>query len=263
MTNFWLFLVGLLSVTEVMAWTNGRVSGDVEMSGTIQLESPSNPWEVLMGEGLSTVNISVPKGQATASIVLQENTPLLGIRTRGDNTTTFSGAKGITPQISYRDLINSSKYPPGRLPFAVKVTNSSGDIEIGTLNFSLRAGAEVSSFSPAPELSNGLRFSAFATKVGDAFYGGIARSRTEADPNVRTMIGARFPNYILNFNPQGLILAKTARSISFNNPERTYSAYYGAGLGKGDVVTLKFNDNYKLTDEDSWRARISVTVTYV
>lgn len=259
-----LLLVIPLFSADVLAWTQGDMSGNIDIGGIINPAGSSNPWEVLLGPGVSALEFSVNKYASDASIVLQQNYPVLGIRTRMGKNETFKGTVmgGISPQISYTGLVTTEDYKRGILPFSLPVLRPDGS-EIGLLRFHLLAVAEVSRLVSAPEQNSGLRFSVFATQPGEAFYGGIARNSSEAISYPMTLMSARFPEYVEKYNRQGMIASPLHRTVKFDNPDMTYSGFYGAGLLKGSVATLNLKEGYSLMESEKWSAKMSVTVAYI
>ncbi|HFW1339127.1 TPA: hypothetical protein ACIAY5_000910 [Salmonella enterica subsp. enterica serovar Virchow] len=260
-----LMLVGMLLSTQAQAWVQGGTGGEVDLGGTIDPAEPGSPWEVSTGKNISSLEFTVNQNASVASVVLQQNYPVLGIRTRLGKDTTFKGnaAGGISPQITYTGLVTVERYNRGRLPFSLPVTSPDGARKIGVLEFQLLAAAEVSRFAPAPELNNGLRFSVFASQPGEAFFGGIARNSGEVMNSVVAVIGARFPEYIEKYNPQGMIASSRSNAVTFTNPDRTYSGFYGAGLMNGDKVIMRLNEGYQPNAAEQWKAQLGITIKYL
>lgn len=258
-----LILGGMLLGTQALAWTQGGTGGDVDLGGTIDPTGPVNPWEVKMGTGFNDLNIVLSPGHTQASILLQKDYPVLGIRTRtGDGTFPGTEAGGIAPQITYSGLVAKDAFSRGWLPLELNVTSKAGDRQLGVLKLRLLAGAEISYRGTSTD--SGQRFSVFATQAGDAFYGGIARNTSEAILSPARVIGARFAEYINNYNTQGVlyILGKSNRT-DFKNSALTYSAFYGAGLVSGDEMIMQLNAPFQPDTVNNWKAQLTVTIKYI
>ncbi|WP_218071427.1 hypothetical protein [Escherichia coli] len=75
---------------------------------------------------------SVQRGRKQVSIAVNKAIPVLGIRNA--EAVMFQGAAGITPQIDYHGVIDTSKFSSGVAPLTLELKNADDDSVIGMHN---------------------------------------------------------------------------------------------------------------------------------
>lgn len=255
-------ILALLCTGESLAWVPGGTGGNVDIGGTITPSGPKNPWEVQVGDAIGGLDMTLPTGGTLVRYRLKQTLPVLGIRTTTGLDETFNGetAGGIAPQITFSGLLPSPR-EKGRLPLALDVTSATDSTRyFGELRFQLLTGAEVSQRNP--DTGEGRRYSVFAGTVGEAFYGGLARTPNEAVDDALIQVGDIFPVYRSRYNPQNLASTGLKQSVEFRNAKLRYSGFYGAGLTRGDELTLRMEEGFSPVQSESWKASLKVTVAY-
>lgn len=255
-------LSALLCAGDSRAWVPGGTGGNVNMGGTITPSGPKNPWEVQVGDTIDGLDMTLPTSGTVVRYQLKQTLPVLGIRTTTGLDETFSGetAGGIAPQITFRGLLPSPR-EKGRLPLALDVTSATDSTRyFGELRLQLLTGAEVSQRNP--DTGEGRRYSVFAGTAGEAFYGGLGRTPGEAVDDALIQVGDIFPVYRSRYNPQGLASTGLKQSVEFRNAQLRYSGFYGAGLARGDEITLRMEEGFSPVQREAWKASLKVTVAY-
>lgn len=238
------------------AWDASGIGGNIDFSGTVTPEAVKNPWEVKLSSAVDMGNVTA-KPNEKAFIFKIPNKGLLGIRTV--SKTAFAGNTGITPQIKINNIDNVAsidKGGAGILTISLDAKNNTGE-KIGTFTFRSRVGAEAS----VAKNGTSTPYTLYASKAGDAFYGGLKTS-TSASEYPRRYAEQFDTEYTQNYDEQnttGQALQKS--SMVFNDAEATYSAYYYLGIDSNSEAQLELINPVN-TDTVTWSASMPVTISY-
>lgn len=236
-----------------MAWTANGTGGDLQISGLIDVLTPSAPWEVKVGDAVNNLNIQIDRGETKAVIPVTTVIPVLGIRTA--SKTPFHGQSGISPQINFGNALDIDSFKDGRADLTLDVKNDS-DMKIGTLTTTLSAGAEASVVAG----NTRSKFNLFASNPGNAFYGGVGKSNDKISQeswHIANRLGAE---YTQNYNDQDATLVASGNHEFFNNSQFTYSALYGAGILDNAKISITLDQ--PATSAITWKASLPISVTY-
>ncbi|WP_097414336.1 fimbrial protein [Escherichia coli] len=237
-----------------MAWTTGGSGNAVTFKGELTPESKTSPWEVEIGNSEYDFQGKIQQGNKTAAINVENNIPVLGIRTVSPDG--FNGASGISPQISYGDAIDTSNFVNGVVPVHLKVKDQESSEEIGTLDTSMSVVSRVSWKNDAEQHF----YDVSSREVGTVFYGGVGTSKEAVDLSGNA--DDLFPDVTKNFNNFGLDNSGGAWGTAYVTKANTlYSAYYASAIKSGSQINLTLN-NPAGSSSIKWSAQLPVTVTY-
>ncbi|EIY6650822.1 hypothetical protein MNG63_004832 [Salmonella enterica] len=235
-----------------MAWTANGTGGNVELGGTLTPQEKLTPWEVQTGAAATNLDGQIQKGLSEVDITTAADIPVLGIRIA--NADSFKGEPGITPNVDYKNTIDASKFSANKAVLTLVVNNEQGQ-KIGTLSTNLSAMARLSRIGVDPA-----NMTLFASEPGHAFFGGVPVSEAGIDDSNLSLASELFPESMNNFTGQGE--AYSGKGFAFvDNASATYSAAYGAGIGKGEKIKISL-DTPAAADAIVWRASLPVTVSY-
>ncbi|WP_276350848.1 fimbrial protein [Escherichia coli] len=232
-------------------WNKGETNTSIQLSGLVDVLLPNNPWVVKVGEPVKGLNAQIKSGEKQVKIGIDKTIPVLGIRT--ESNTPFKGQSGISPQISFGKAIDIDKFDSdGRTPLTLDVKNEA-DESIGTLTATFHSGAEASSVYGTTKS----KFNLYAAKAGQAFYGGLGQSSANVSKNSWFIAKSFDPDFVANYNDQGATTVSSGNAEYFNQPQISYSAFYGSGL-ENVGITL----NQPARSSITWKASLPVSVTY-
>lgn len=259
------FIAAVLSGVSsfAMAWTDSGAGGTVEISGTLQPMKVVTPWEVKVGsisnldanifKGRNIISLRINQGKSTGSLVL-------GIRTK--DLSTFPGAVGISPQISYGGHVKYEEASAeGRMPMQLDVMSQTGGGKIGTLRADLSGVAE-HVWMLASDNSKVGHYRTLADAPGRGFFGGLPTLGDTLAKNPRSRAKNMDSEVVANMYTPGSY-PHSAQSTAFNDPLYVYSAYYAAGFDPSQQMTITLDN--PVTDDTpiKWQASLPVTVSYV
>ncbi|HEC8710300.1 TPA: fimbrial protein [Salmonella enterica subsp. enterica serovar Poona] len=236
-----------------MAWTANGTGGDVELGGTLTPVTKVTPWEVQVGAAVTGLNADIQKGQRAVDIVANKAIPVLGIRTISN--TPFQGKAGISPQIDYGKAVDVNAFADGRAPLTLQVKDNQ-NVVIGTLTAKLGASALISIKSNTWSGYN----HAYAGAAGHGFFGGLPKTKgATPDKNIAYNV---MPEVAEKFTKQGTSATTVGPATAFNNTNATYSAYYAAGIEKGQSIKIALDTPAQGDAAIAWTASMPVIVTY-
>ena len=236
-------------------WEQNGAGHSVELGGTLTPVAKEVPWEVKTGDAVTNLDAQVKKGQKSVTVNVNEAIPVLGIRNADVNG--FTGREGIKPQISYNNAVDINGFDNGVTTVTLSVQNVSGSA-IGTMTAPFSAAA-VSSWSGSARGYKTL----YAVQDTDSFYGGLGK-KSGAVRNYNgalELITALSSDFVAKWKQQGEYVG--AGTESFNDSNATFFGVYGAGIEKGETITIKLNDAVANDDRIQWKASLPVTVTYM
>ncbi|EHZ2434217.1 hypothetical protein NUI41_003512 [Salmonella enterica subsp. enterica serovar Newport] len=237
-----------------MAWTaNGTGGTSVDLGGTLTPVEKITPWEVQIGAGTPpALDAPIQKNQQNVDITTPATIPVLGIRIA--NASTFKGQPGISPNIDYKNAINTSNFSANKATLTLVVNNEQGQ-KIGTLSTKLSAMGRLS--RTGVDAAN---MTTFASTPMHAFFGGVPVSAAGINDSNLSLVDVLFPGAMANFSGQSeRYTGKGFASVSTTSA--TYSAAYGAGIVKGEKIQIKL-DTPAAADAITWKASLPVSVSY-
>ena len=238
-----------------MAWTANGAGDSVSLGGTLTPADVITPWEVKVGAAVNDLNADIRKGDTTVDIPVKKAIPVLGIRTQ--TTKVFRGQPGIAPLINYGGAVNLDGFKAGLTTVSMDVRDEQGNI-IGGLKAPFFAGAEVSQRNGSLDY----KYSLYASKAGEAFFGGLAKSSAGATNDIHTKLNTISSEFTANYNTQGVGEYKdTYGRTTFRSTNVTYSAYYGSGIRSGDTIKITLNQGAG-NDNITWKSSLPITVSY-
>ncbi|MFZ5316483.1 hypothetical protein ACOY7N_20955 [Enterobacter asburiae] len=241
-----------------MAWTQGGVSGGVDIGGSLTPEAKVIPWEAQIGKPVQDLDGQIRQGSITADIPVNNTISILGIRTVTNSG--FTGGEGMTPQISYGDTVDFNASENGVAPVTLDV-KSADDISktIGTLNTSLNVVARLSRIHP--DGTGAEQFNVSAHESGLVFFGGVGHYYPnisgEAKAGEANNLFPSVEDKFIDFGGKDVGNWRTTITSQYN-----YSGYYASAIKAGDSVKLTLN-NPAATDEIKWTAKLPITVSYM
>ncbi|EAX1817969.1 hypothetical protein AC915_24420 [Salmonella enterica] len=235
-----------------MAWTANGSGHDIELGGTLTPQQKVTPWEVEIGAAATNLDGYIQKGLSEASITTAANIPVLGIR--NVDASGFRGATGISPNIDYKNAIDTSKFSANKAVLTLVVNNEQGQ-KIGTLSTKLSAMGRLSRSGVEPN-----NMTLYASSPVQAFFGGVPVSSAGIDDSDINLPNKLFPDVLKNFSGQGV--AYKGKGFSYVSYQTaTYSAAYGASIGKGEKIRIEL-DTPAAADAITWKASLPVSVSY-
>ncbi|MVW40832.1 hypothetical protein GQM41_24240 [Escherichia coli] len=239
-----------------MAWTANGTGDSVNLGGTLKPVDVITPWEVKVGAAVNDLNADIRKGDTTVDIPVKKAIPVLGIRTV-EVGKAFKGQPGIAPQINYGGAVNLDGFKAGLTTVSMEVRDEQGSV-IGGLKAPFFAGAEASQKNG----SNDYKYFLYASKAGNAFFGGLAKSSAGATNDINTKLNAIDSEFTANYTTQDVKeYSGTYGNTSFNSTSTTYSAYYGSGIRSGDTIKITLNQAAG-ADGITWKSSLPITVSY-
>lgn len=244
------------------AWIPNGTGGAVEFSGTLTPKTAGNPWEVQVGSNINSLDGSLALDEKIVNITLNRAVPLLGIRV-SDTSKTFTGTSGIAPQIDYNGAVSIDDFNGGETTLSLNVVKADdAGVNLGKLNATFSAAGVSSSLdNRASSAKNGVLF---ASAAGHAFYGGVGKTKS-AVPATATagysLVSSISGEYVAQYTDTSSSVENIEpQSLTFNHPQTTYSAYYGAGLRNGSKVTITLINPAK--EDIAWKATFPIVVSY-
>ncbi|EOU7562926.1 hypothetical protein ACODME_004019 [Escherichia coli] len=237
-----------------MAWKEGGTGNSVNIGGSLTPVEKVNPWEVKTGDAVTGLDAQIKKGQNVVDITVEQAIPVLGIRSK---TETFNGRAGIKPQIDYRGVVNFTG-SKGMAPVTLEVFDNSSK-RIGSLQTTL-TGIAVYSTSGGGETPNygGLG----ASTSNDSFFGGVGGVSSVPNYSDSVAILNGISNeYLEKYTKQSNGVERPG-SMLFGNPAISYSAAYGSGITKGQVIKITLDQGAAGDAPIAWKASLPVTVRY-
>ncbi|HAW2707053.1 TPA: hypothetical protein JLQ67_001757 [Escherichia coli] len=245
-----------------MAWTANGTGGSVDLGGTLTPADKVTPWEVKVGTAVNSLDAVISKGDAKVDIPVKNAIQVLAIRTQLHEV--FVGKNGITPQINYHGALDTSGISGsvGKLSLEIK---DPADNKIGKMEANLLVAAQMNrkglpntSLSYVNDHSN-----MYAASTQEAFYGGLGINDQSVSSSALGRIRAVFPDIYDNYIIQGTQDAIIADSQSTDNPEISYSAYYGSGIESGQKINITLDQTVSGDAPIQWKASLPITVSYM
>ncbi|OEL58695.1 hypothetical protein [Escherichia coli] len=231
-------------------------NGSVEFGGTLTPVAKGTPWEVKTGDAVTNLDAQIQKGQTSVEVNVNEAIPVLGIRNADVNG--FTGREGIKPQISYNNAVDIDSFYNGVTMLTLSVQDVSGST-IGSMLARFSAAA-VSSWSGAAVVEG--HKALYAGQDTDSFYGGLGKGLgTVRHEGALELITALSSDFVAKWKQQGEYVG--AGTESFNDSNAIFFGVYGAGIEKGQTITIKLNNAVANDDRIQWKASLPVTVTYM
>lgn len=251
--------VSAVASGSAMAWSQNGNGGSFDMGGVLTPVGKITPWEVKVGDAVTSLDAQIQKGQRLVNVSVEKAIPVLGVRTQ--SKAVFKGQDGISPQIDFGNAVDISSMKSGEALLTIDVKNGSGDEKIGTLSAPLFVGAEYSYTGP----HNG-KYVMFATKAGDGFFGGLPKDKSGAHSNPYGRISAISNDFVANYNDQSTEWSTEGGGFSswnFTDSTYNYSAYYGSGIEKGKHIQITLDKVARGDAPIQWKASLPIIVTYM
>ena len=240
-----------------MAWTANGTGDSVDLGGTLSPADVVTQWEVKTGNGVTTLNADVKKGQSVVNIAVKQAIPVLGIRTQ--TAEAFQGQPGIYPKINYGNAVDVDNFAEGVTTLTLDVKE--GDAKIGTMSVDFFAGAAVSRANV--DGTPGDAYSAYSEDL--AFSGGLgvaSANIVNGLSEVIARVNAIDPEVGAHFNRQNSASVDNWRATAFEDVNTKYSAFYGSGIESGKTIRITLDKAVAGDADISWKASLPVTVSY-
>lgn len=242
-----------------MAWDPAGSGGTVEVGGTLIPIVKVNPWEVKVGDAVKDLDMKVEKGQQTVELTVVRAIPFLGIRTKDPEP--FNGQKGISPQISYGDAINTSSFKSGVAPLTLEVKDSQG-AKIGKAESSVIAAGMSSVTSKALDSIHAID-NLYATKSGEGFFGGLGTSKDSVHPSPLDISERVFAGVTKHYTSQKITDPMRPMPESFKISTFSYSAFYASGIPVASKIKITLDKGASADAPVQWKASLPITVSYM
>lgn len=242
-----------------MAWTPSGSGGSVELSGMLIPVIKVNPWEVKVGDAVKALDAKIEKDQRTVEISLKSAIPLLGIRTKTSDP--FKGQKGISPQISYGNAIDTSSFKSGEAPLTLELKDSEG-AKIGKAESSVMAVAMTSVASSVIGNIHSI-YNLYAKDRGDAFFGGLSTSPDGVHPSPLDVSEKVFAGVSEHYNSQKVTDPAKKMSENFMISGFTYSSFYASGIPQSSKIKIILDKGVGGSAPIQWKASLPITVSYM
>ncbi len=235
-------------------WINGSTGGNAfEIEGTISLETQKSPWEVAVGDTKSIPAIQIASGTQEVSVSLDDNIPVLGIRSVAGGFQGSAFGSGLVPHISFNggSISSQSFGANGLANLKLEIKNNNQQV-IGSLSSKLQAVGLAQHDSDASSLN--------ASKNTDAFLNGLPRTEgnSVAAGEAVSVAEKLFPGVLQNWNNS--VEVRSNYAWGFTNTGKRYNAAYAAGIPSGTQMTLNLNE--PVTTETDWKASLPITISY-
>ncbi|WP_122989577.1 hypothetical protein [Escherichia coli] len=241
-----------------MAWTANGTGNSVSLGGTLTPTDVITPWEVKVGAAVNGLDAAVRKGDTNVDIPVKNAIPVLGIRTV--EAKPFLGNSGLAPQISYGGALDLNSYngERGLATLTLEVRDKGNSNKIGTLTTKMFTGAESVYKGPSDLVAH--RQYLYASKVGDAFFGGLPKSDNAVSQNSYAIAQSVGAEYVAHFVDMGAT-DKNFASTNFADPIN-YSAFYYAGISSGADLSIALTSPVVGNAQIQWNASLPVTISY-
>ncbi|ELS8141464.1 hypothetical protein QNZ28_005037 [Escherichia coli] len=242
-----------------MAWTQGGINGSVNIGGNLNPVKIPTPWEAEIGAAVSGLDTNVGTGTKNVSIRVDNAIPVLGIRTQTADA--FVGQAGISPRVSYGDVVDASSYQDSTATMTLDVSDAQGN-KIGQLTAPLFTAAEISKKGVSNAFTK--LWVVYSTGSDRSFYPGLPRNADQvASGDITARSAALFPEAVQNFNTQSITVNSGAGNTdNFANPDYLYSAYYVSGIEAGKNINIILDNPFGDNGTVAWKATLPVTVSY-
>ncbi|HBA9710784.1 TPA: hypothetical protein J1460_004816 [Escherichia coli] len=238
-------------------------SGTFTLSGIINIKE-SSPWEVIIGNGKSDLNVEMKSGDKMVVFKSAAPIPILGIRTKSESF--FRGASSISPQIDFGGMLDLSDGEDGMAKLVIPVKRTVDGKKFATFVTALTMGAGMISYSKG-QASSALQNELIASTLGDAFFGGLPvdDGNSLEEHTVFTRITGISAEYTKNFphesypkwDDEGFITSR------FDDTGRQYQAFYGSGIEVNQDMGLLLDEPAKTSSSVPWVASLPITVSYM
>ncbi|HAN7629003.1 TPA: hypothetical protein IF634_005178 [Escherichia coli] len=239
-----------------MAWTANGTGGSVDMGGTLNPVDKVTPWEVKMGSEIRGLDASIGRGQKVVEVKMPKNALIMGIRTQTRDV--FPGwASDVTPSIDFNGAVNIDSFSDGVATLTLDVKQ--GESKIGTMQASFESGAEASFRGEGNDAN---KYSLFAPRMGNAFFGGLSKTAEGASQYGYTIAQKYDAEIVANYNEQNVDGEAIKEEISFTDGLKSYSGFYGAGIPVNSSIVITLDQAASSDDPIQWKASLPVTVSY-
>ncbi|ELQ3424300.1 hypothetical protein QSW43_004236 [Salmonella enterica] len=246
-----------VSGSAMAAWTASGIGGSVNFGGTLSPIEKVVPWEVKVWDAMTNLDQKIQKGQREVYINLDRAIPIVGIRT--SESKAFTGQDGISPQVDFNGKAEVKYVLDGQGTLKIQLHDKVKHEKIGELIAPMLVGAEFSAVGGPHE---GLA-KMIASKPGEGFYGGLPISTTGLLDSYYSRVSALDSDIVAHFDTQGQSNKDNrADFVDFKGDGVTYSAYYAAGLEKGQRVRIILDKPVE-SDDVAWEATLPITVSYI
>lgn len=237
-----------------MAWTANGTGDSVDLGGTLTPADVITPWEVKVGAAVNGLDADIRKGDTKVDIPVKNAIPVLGIRTQ--TVAAFQGQAGISPQISYGNAVDVTKFSKGIAPLTLEVKDAN-DAKIGTAKTSILAAA-LASYKRGDNVD---AKSVYASVSGKGFFGGVGKNAGAVATYPILATSGFFAEASQNYIDQGANELAEPGETSFSIHGATYSGFYASGIEQGKTIKITL-DQPADADEIVWKASLPVTVSY-
>ncbi|AMS16479.1 hypothetical protein A3218_19950 [Pseudomonas chlororaphis] len=272
--------LGLSSHAMALTFTDGNLTGGVDIGGDIAVPVATNQWQWAAGDAISFPSIHVTQmtnSYKTLTLPATANLPLLVGQTKAA-TIGNAGNAGINPQIAFTDAAGATVTPvwdnadnTGNGTITLPVTAADGTTALGSMSMKVKVGA-IGAYST----SNGSAIYSTYSTTGVELYGAAALPSSAAGVMSTGSVAAAW-NASLGSKTATDLFGQTHTSAGntstawdknssvspfvFNNPGSYYSGTYGLGIAQGDDIVVNFTNPVTVTT--AWKSALKVTVTYL
>lgn len=236
-------------------WEANGLGGSVNLGGTLTPVDRQTPWEVKVGDGATGLDATILKGQSEVSVTPNNAILVLGIRTTA--ATVFTGGTGMTPQVNFGTAVDVDNFKQGYAPLTLDVKDANQKT-IGSLSTNILTGGELSWKTSTSSDKENL----FATKAGDAFWGGVGKTSDSIADNAWDAVELIDADIVANYLAQDVTSAPTKTNGNFSSASASYSGFYGAGIKSGEAMKITLASPAQGDDKIVWSATLPVTVSY-
>ncbi|STA76190.1 Fimbrial, major and minor subunit [Citrobacter freundii] len=199
-------------------------------------------------------------GITNITVPVKTAIPVLGIRPKASNRTFYGGA-GISPQINFNNAYNTASISNDTGVLTLDVTDASSN-KIGTLRVNMKSGANITEKKSTGGEINSI--SVFASKAGDAFFGGLATQASGV--GAPGLIFDKFPGLKQNVDTMGgsggCGSSCTATRFTLTSANNQYNGFYAAIIDDGENIQISLTQP-STREAIQWKASLPVTVSYM
>lgn len=241
-----------------MAWTANGAGGSVDLGGTLTPTDVVTPWEVKTGAAVNGLDAEIAKGQQKVELEMPKNALILGIRTK-TNDVFLGGKPNINPQIDFHNAVDIDAFVGGKTTLTLDVTQDGN--KIGTMKTSFESGAEASFHNTVNENDTN-KYSLYASDSHWAFFGGLGKNAEAASKWGYSVAKKYDAEVVANYNEQGISNGAIQEVIAFNDGNKVYSGFYGAGIPANSSIVITLDQAASGDAPIQWKASLPVTVSY-
>ncbi|MBP4002556.1 hypothetical protein [Pseudomonas koreensis] len=274
--------LGVAASTMALTFTDGGLTGSIEINGTVDAATSTNYWQWAAGDAISFPAIPVTQmtnNYKTLTLHAASNLPLLVGQTKAATMGSF-GNVGLNPQITFTNAAGFRLTPvwdntgnTGTGTITLPVTAADGITELGSMSMRVKVGAvraETVMANGTTELFStsvtvGSDVTLYGEEVQPSPAGALATGSSAAGWNA--VLGAKSSTDLRDQLNAASGLSTTTWAVdSLSNARgfsslNYYSGSYGLGIAQGADIVVTFTDPITVTT--FWKAPLNMMVTYL